>query len=364
VTTSLLGAIAAHYVATPPFTPATVFTTNTTSGGAVVEEWAGLDATAPHLADGAGVQTTVATATTLTDTITTSTANEWVWSALGTINQNVGLAGVGWALPQLVFTELSGSFLSSATAGFASGVYPTAGVAHPSVGFTAANSRYTGLVSMSFKTIATSRPQVAESVFTNYGSTASWAATLTTTPDPATDVLVVALWHLDTLGATSISGCGATWTPIETHDTAAGYDMHVWVGRGATTAGPVTVTSANSRAGHIRVLRVSGQGGTAAASSYARPNGAAVTGPVVTAGPGQVVLALMAASGTGLNETPLSSATPALGNWSVDVHDPASVQAGDSQDGWIAPTSPGTSHSVSGTASTPRDWPTTMVVVG
>lgn len=338
-------------------------------GGIILQEWAGLDATTPHLADSVGAQVAGSGTVTLTDAITTTTANEWVFTGIASVAQSNVMNTLTWTLPQLSFDAPTNSTsqvkTNAGTAAWAAGCYSTSGAKAPqAVTNVGASAVANGIVSMSFKLAAGSRAQVLESVYTDYSTaTATWTATLATTPDPA-DVLICAIPHLDTLGAVSISGCGATWTLQEIHDTAAGYDMHVWTGINPTGAGAVTVTSANTRQGKIRVLRVSGVG-QSVSTTYSRTTGLSVTGPSVTAGPGQLVVALQAVNGIGSSDFPITSASPALGNWATDALLMASVGSGAMQDAWSAPSAPGTSHTVTGTtAISSRTWTTAMVVVG
>lgn len=338
-------------------------------GGIILQEWAGLDATTPHLADSVGAQVAGSGTVTLTDAITTTTANEWVFTGIASVAQANVMSPLTWTLPQLSFDAPTNTLTqvktNAGTAAWAAGCYSTSGAKAPqAVTNVGASAVANGIVSMSFKLAAGSRAQVLESVYTDYSTaTATWTATLATTPDPA-DVLICAIPHLDTLGAVSISGCGATWTLQEIHDTAAGYDMHVWTGINPTGAGAVTVTSANTRQGKIRVLRVSGVG-QSVSTTYSRTTGLSVTGPSVTAGPGQLVVALQATNGISTSDFPVTSANPALGNWATDALLMASVGSGAMQDAWSAPSAPGTSHTVTGTTATSsRTWTTAMVVVG
>jgi hypothetical protein len=194
-------------------------------------------------------------------------------------------------------------------------------------------------------------------------ATSTWTATLAKTPDPA-DILICAVVHNDTLGAVSISGCGAAWTLAESHDTGAQFDMHVWVGLNPTSAGTVTVTSANARTGKIRLLRVSGVSPTYT-TTYSRGTGTSFTGPTVSVGPGQLAVALQAVSGTGTSDYPATSASPALANWMTDALTNASVLSGSMQDAWTAPSSPATSCNVTGTTTSgSRTWMTAMVTCG
>jgi hypothetical protein len=346
------------------------FTFNVTlQGGVVIQEWSGLDSSAPHLADSTGTQTAGSGTLTLTDAITTTTANEWVFTVVG-VNLANTLTPITWTLPQLAFDAASNNAYDvkggTGSAAWAAGCYASPGVKAPQAVATVAagTTPVTGIVSMSFKIAGGTRPQVFESAYTEYSGTAvsSWAATLATTPDPA-DVLVCVVLHNDTLGAASITGCGATWTVNEVHDTAAKFDMHVWTGVDPTGAGAVTVTSANARTGKIRVLRVSGVG-QSVTSAYNRTTGLSGTGPSVSAGPSQLVVALQALSGVGSADYPITSASPALGNWSTDAMAKNNASNGTMQDAWTTPAAPGTSHTVTGTAATSRDWPTAMVVVG
>jgi hypothetical protein len=230
------------------------------NGGVVIQEWTGLDTSAPHLADGAGAQVAGNGSLTLTDAITTSTANEWVITALG-VTVTDTLLPTTWTLPQLPFNAPSRSTsqvtTGAATLAWASGCYPTPGAQAPQAVATvgAGTSTVTGIVSMSFKIASGTRPQVVESAYTEYtAATGTWTATLATTPDPA-DVLICAVLHNDALGSLAISGCGATWSLNQLNDTGAKYEMHVWTGVNPTSAGPVTVTTGNARTGKIRVLR-------------------------------------------------------------------------------------------------------------
>jgi hypothetical protein len=168
----------------------------------------------------------------------------------------------------------------------------------------AGTSVVTGIVSMSFKIASGTRPQVFESAYTEYSGTAvsSWAATLATTPDPA-DVLICAVLHNDTLGAASITGCGATWTVNEVNDTAAKFDMHVWTGVNPTGAGRSRSprrTRAPARSGCCGSSGV----GQSVTSAYNRTTGLSGTGPSVSAGPSQLVVALQALSGVGSADYP------------------------------------------------------------
>lgn len=336
------------------------------SGQVTITEWRGLDTSAPHLADSAGANVAGTGNQSLTDSITTTTANEWVFTAIGTN----GVSGFGpngngpvitWDAPQLPwdFPEMA----NQASAAWASGCYPSAGVKAPHVTFNMVGGVSTNIASMSFKIAAGSRPQVAESAWSE-ATGPTWVATLQTTPDPS-DVLICALVHNGSIGAASISGCGATWTVRQVHDAAGDYDMHVWTGINPTGGGAVTVTTANSVQGKIRVLRASGAGNTVATSYARNPTAAAsFTGPTVTAGPGQLVVALQAASGTGASDVPIASASPGLSNWMTDTLLKINVTNGSAQDAWLVPSAPGTSCNVTGTSATTRLWPTTMVVVG
>jgi hypothetical protein len=305
---------------------------------------------------------------TLTDALTTTTANEWVFSTVG-VNVVNTLAPITWTLPELSFDAATNTSTqvksNSETAAWAAGCYPAAGVKTPQALVTvgAGTSVVTGLVSMSFKIAGGSRPQVVESVYSEYSTVvSSWAATLATTPDPA-DVLICAVLHNDTLGAATISGCGATWTAKQVNDTAGKFDLHVWTGINPTSAGPVTVTSTNARTGKIRVLRASGVG-QSVSTAYSNPNGLTGTGPAVIAGPSQLVVAIQGMNGVSNADFPITSATPALGSWATDAMLKTVVNNGTMQDAWTTPAAPGTSHTVTGNAAIARDWPTVMVVLG
>jgi hypothetical protein len=346
--------------------PAFVFNV-TQQGGVVTQEWAGLDASAPHLADSAGAQVSGSGSITLTDGITTTTANEWVFTTVGVNVQNT-LAPITWTLPQLSFdaaTNTTGQVRGLvSSAAWAAGCYPTAGTKAPQAVATvnAGTSVVTGIVSMSFKIASGTRPQVVESAYTEYqATTGTWTATLATTPNPA-DVLICAVLHNDALGSVAISGCGATWTLNQLNDTGAKYEMHVWTGVNPTSAGPVTVTTGNARTGKIRVLRSSGTA-PSVATAYARPNGTSGTSPSINASPGQVVVALQGCSGLGTSDFPVTSASPALGNWSTDALLQANIASGSMQDAWTAPSAPG-AFTVTGTSASARDWPTAMVRIG
>jgi hypothetical protein len=337
------------------------------NGGVVIQEWTGLDTSAPHLADGAGAQVAGNGSLTLTDAITTSTANEWVITALG-VTVTDTLLPTTWTLPQLPFNAPSRSTsqvtTGAATLAWASGCYPTPGAQAPQAVATvgAGTSTVTGIVSMSFKIASGTRPQVVESAYTEYtAATGTWTATLATTPDPA-DVLICAVLHNDALGSLAISGCGATWSLNQLNDTGAKYEMHVWTGVNPTSAGPVTVTTGNARTGKIRVLRSSGTA-PSVSTAYARPNGTSGTSPSMNASPGQVVVALQGCSGVGTSDFPITSASPALGNWSTDALLQANIVSGSMQDAWTAPSAPG-AFTVTGTSATARDWPTAMVRIG
>jgi hypothetical protein len=336
-------------------------------GGIVIQEWAGLDATTPHLADSVGAQVAGSGTVTLTDAITTTTANEWVFTAIGSVAQINQMSPLTWTLPELSFdaptNSLSQVRTNAGTAAWAAGCYPTAGAKAPqAVANLGASSVASGIVSMSFKIAAGTRPQVVESAYTEYqATTGTWTATLATTPDPA-DVLICAVLHNDALGSLAISGCGATWSLNQLNDTGAKYEMHVWTGVNPTSAGPVTVTTGNARTGKIRVLRSSGTA-PSVSTAYARPNGTSGTSPSMNVSPGQVVVALQGCSGVGSSDFPITSASPALGNWSTDALLQANVASGSMQDAWTAPSAPG-AFTVTGTSAIARDWPTAMVRIG
>jgi hypothetical protein len=260
------------------------FTFNVTQqGGVVIQEWAGLDPTAPHLADSAGAQVAGSGTFTLTDALTTTTANEWVFSTVG-VNVHNTLAPITWTLPQLSFdaaTNTSTQVKSNARPrpGRQAAIPPPGSKAPQAVATVGAGtSVVTGIVSMSFKIASGSRPQVVESVYSEYSTAvSSWAATLATTPDPA-DVLICAVLHNDTLGAPPSVAAARPGRLKQVNDTAGKFDLHVWTGINPTSAGPVTVTSTNARTGKIRVLRASGVG-QAVSTAYSNPNGLTGTGP-------------------------------------------------------------------------------------
>jgi hypothetical protein len=98
-------------------------------------------------------------------------------------------------------------------------------------------------------------------------------------------------------------------------------------------------------------------------TAYARPNGTSGTSPSMNASPGQVVVALQGCSGVGTSDFPITSASPALGNWSTDALLQANIVSGSMQDAWTAPSAPG-AFTVTGTSAIARDWPTAMVRIG
>lgn len=339
---------------------------NTLGGGALIEEWAGLDpAAVPSRSGGLLQQFLSGTPFTMTDTILTPRDNDWVWTAF--MSQQVNDVAQGnvppWAAPQVPFSgSTTAAQLPAGQATLAYGVYANAGTQHPAVGpITPPANSTNALASFGFKTAAGTRPGVAESV-RGTGATTSMSVTLNTVPDPSDQLILVLFRQASTaLGTTTVAGCGATWTPLDIHDTG-GFTGNVWVGTGATSAGPVTITCATApSSGHLRLLRVAGTGPAVSAAYGTVTSAASATSPTVTAGPGQVVLAAQCSSPNPNNEQFLASATPAPRNWSKDIYAAAGQT---SQCGWIAPSAPGTSCNVTGTSGSAKAWVTCMIVCG
>lgn len=281
-----------------------IFTiSSSTSGACIAEEWSGLDASTPHDADSTGASRAgIGTSVTLTDSITTSVANEWVWSALAEMSSSVALSAVSWGGGQSADSALHGTSVVEFATGAA--VFAGSGAQSPNVTFTAGTgANYEFLASMAFVQSASGTPA-------SISPPAGAATADATSPGIAAGAVLAMVAAAAIAGAASpgvssgvnLTVPSATATADATSPAIAA-GVNIGAPSAAATASAVSPTI--SAGGATNVSIPSGAAvadatapGVAAGVNVGPPSATAVadaTAPVIAAGGGDTITAIPAA---------------------------------------------------------------------
>jgi hypothetical protein len=159
------------------------------------------------------------------------------------------------------------------------------------------------------------------------------------------DVLLVGATSYATTNITAVSGCGATWTEVNNTLAPTGTESSasVWIGRGATSAGTITLTTPTTLRGHAYMALVRGlSSDVVTANDATTGTTATLAGPTHSVGPDQIAFVCWTSDSSA---TAWSTTQPASG-WTLQAPYWRGTYNNQGSEGWHAPTAT-EPHSVS-----------------